>query len=268
MYSLDVNFLKDRHLTEPGKTASPVKVSPGFDFRQNLPTFIGLGVGVALLAIAGLCGVFLNWQKAQTEEQVRALDAELGQLQGRSKKLQDLKKQLAAIEGENNALVGVFERIRPWSAILQEIRLQIPPTVSVSGIQQVDLPPDAAQGQTTGRTQLKISGFARDYEAVNHYLLTLQGSPFLKADKTAIESASEADLLIPLDPRPIASIPLPRSYLSLKPTVTVPKGVKYTIVAELQDTPVTRQLPSIARNGAVGVVTRIKTLERQGVLPP
>ncbi|MEG3436004.1 PilN domain-containing protein [Pannus brasiliensis CCIBt3594] len=254
MYSIDVNFLKDRHLAERVKTASVAKIPSGIDLRKQQPILIGIGVGVGLLALTSLLGFFVNWQKTQTEAQIGSLDAELGQLQGQTKKLEGMKAQLAALEQENRALVSVFDRIRPWSAIVQEISQQTPPAVQVKSIQQVDLPPDP--GQTGPKTQIKISGIARNYEAVNHYLLTLQGSPFLNAEKTAIENAALADILVPLE----------KEKSNVK--ITIPQGVQYSIVTELKDTPVSQQLANIARNRAVGVVTRIETLKQQGALQP
>jgi type IV pilus assembly protein PilN len=56
-------------------------------------------------------------------------------------------------------------------------------------VEQVEVPAAPDQGQPNPATQLKISGFASNYEAVNDYLLTLQASPFLEGKKTAIESA-------------------------------------------------------------------------------
>lgn len=254
MYSIDVNFLKDRHLAERAKTASVAKISGGVDLRKQQPVFLGLGVAAGLLALTALLGFFVNWQKTQTEAQIGALDAELGRLQGQSQKLEGMKTQLAALDKENQALVGVFDRLRSWSAILQEISQQTPPTVQVKSLQQVDLPPGAGGG--AGTTQLKISGIARNYEAVNHYLLTLQGSPFLNAEKTAIENAALADIPVPLDKQ------------EPNVEVTIPQGVQYSIVTELKDTPISRQIANLNRNKAVGVVTRIKTLEQQGALQP
>jgi type IV pilus assembly protein PilN len=84
---------------------------------------IGVGVGAGLLALTGLLGLIVGWQTSETQVKIQQLDAELGQLQAESKKIEDLKAQLTAVEGENQALVTVFNQIRPWSAILQEIRL-------------------------------------------------------------------------------------------------------------------------------------------------
>jgi type IV pilus assembly protein PilN len=256
MYSLDVNFLKDRHLNDSAKGTAAGKIPTKINLRQQTPLLIGVGVGAGLLALTGLLGLLVGWQTTETQAKIQQLDAELGQLQAQSKKLEDLRAQLTAVEGENQALVTVFNQIRPWSAILQEIRLQTPPSVQLTSVQQVEVPAAPEQGQPNPTTQLKISGFASSYEAVNDYLLTLQASPFLQGKKTAIESAALADL----------PVQVANDYKNI--SVTFPQAVQFVVTTQLSDTPASQQLPNLARNGAVGVVTRINTLKRQGAIQP
>ncbi|TRU70149.1 MAG: pilus assembly protein [Microcystis viridis Mv_BB_P_19951000_S69] len=256
MYSLDVNFLKDRHLQQTAKGTAAAKISTAINPRPQTPLWIGVGVGAGLLALTGLLGLIVGGQTSETQVKIQQLDAELGQLQAESKKIADLKAQLTAVEGENQALVTVFNQIRPWSAILQEIRLQTPPSVQLTSVQQVEVPAAPDQGQPNPATQLKISGFASSYEAVNDYLLTLQASPFLEGKKTAIESAALVDL----------PVQVANQYKNI--SVTFPQAVQFVITTQLSDTPATQQLSNLARNGAIGVITRINTLKRQGAIQP
>ena len=253
MYSLDVNFLKDRHLNQ---TASNFEVSTVIDRSKQIPLFIGVGVGAGLLALTGLLGLAVGWKTGEAQAKIQQLDGELGQVQVQSKKLEDIRGELKAVEAENQALVGVFNQISPWSAILQEIRQQTPPRVQLNSVQQVEVPANPNQGQPNSATRLKISGFASNYEAVNDYLLTLQASPFLEGKKTVIESAALADL--PLD--------VANQYKNIN--VTFPQVVQFVITAQLSDTPTTQQLPNLVRNGAIGVITRINTLKSQGAIQP
>ncbi|MCZ8049200.1 MAG: pilus assembly protein [Microcystis aeruginosa K13-05] len=256
MYSLDVNFLKDRHLSQTGKGTPAAKISTAINLRKQTPLLIGVGVGAGLLTLTGLLGLILGWQTSETQAKIQQLDAELGQLQAQSKKLEDMKAQLTAVGEENEALVTVFNQIRPWSAILQEIRQQTPPSVQLTSVQQVEVPAAPDQGQQNRATRLKISGFASNYEAVNDYLLTLQASPFLQGRQTVIESAALADLPVEVD----------NQYKNIN--ITFPQAVQFVITAQLSDTPATEQLPNLARNGAIGVITRINTLKRQGAIQP
>jgi type IV pilus assembly protein PilN len=256
MYSLDVNFLKDRHLNRTVQTTSNFEISTVINLSKQVPLFIGVGVGAGLLALTVLLGVTVGWKTGETQAKIQQLDGELGQVQVESKKLEDIRGELKAVEAENKALVGVFNQIRPWSAILQEIRQQTPPTVQLNSVQQVEVPANPNQGQPNPATRLKISGFASNYEAVNDYLLTLQASPFLEGKKTAIESAALADLPVEVD----------NQYKNIN--ITFPQVVQFVITAQLSDTPATEQLPNLAQNGAIGVITRINTLKRQGAIQP
>jgi type IV pilus assembly protein PilN len=256
MYSLDVNFLKERHLKQTGQETTADKMPTAINLSKQKPLLIGVGVGAGLLALTGLLGLIVGWQTSATQATIQTLDGKLGQLQGQRKKIEDLKGQLTAVEAENQALVTVFNQIRPWSAILQEIRLQTPPSVQLTSLQQVDVPANPDQGQPNPATQLKISGFASSYEAVNDYLLTLQASPFLQGKKTVIESAALADL----------PVQVANQYEGT--SVTFPQAVQFVITAQLSDTPAIEQLPNLARNGAIGVITRINTLKRQGAIQP
>jgi hypothetical protein len=80
--------------------------------------------------------------------------------------------------------------------------------------------------------------------------------PFLQGKKTAIESAALADLPVQVD----------NEYKNIN--ITFPQAVQFVITAQLSDTPATQQLLNLARNGAIGVVTRINTLKRQGAIQP
>jgi len=256
MYSLDVNFLKDRHLKQTGEKTTADKMPTAINLSKQKPLLIGVGVGAGLLALTGLLGLIVGWQTGETQSKIQQLDGELGQLQVQSKKIEDLKGQLTALEGENQALVTVFNQIRSWSAILQEIRQQTPPSVQLTSVEQVEVAAAPEQGQPNPASRLKISGFASNYEAVNDYLLTLQASPFLEGKKTAIESAALADL----------PVQVANEYKNTN--VTFPPAVQFVITAQLSDTPAIEQLPNLARNGAIGVITRINTLKRQGAIQP
>ncbi|MBR8831497.1 MAG: hypothetical protein N5P05_003138 [Chroococcopsis gigantea SAG 12.99] len=255
MYSLDINLLKDRHLNTGGKSATVTKVPTGVAVRKQAPLFIGIGVGVGLLALTGLLGFLIGAQKAQTQANIQKLDQDLGLAQGETKKLGEIEQQIKDVDAETAALVSVFNQIRPWSALLQELRIQTPQTVEINSIQQTEVPPDAAKGDTEPRTMLKINGFAKSFSDVNDYVLTLQSSPFIDATRTRIDTAQLANY-----PAQLANIP--------NVTVTFPQAVQYTITTMLTNTPSSQLLPNIARNGAVGVVTRLKTLEEKGVVKP
>ena len=260
MYSLDVNFLTDRKLDLKGPAAAPTADGPSL--QQQLPIYIGAGVMVVLPLLAGLSLLFVGWQKDQSQTNIQVLEAELAKLNAQNKKIQEIQGKTKTIDDEIAGLVGVFDQIKPWSAILQDLTDQTPATVQISGIQQTD-------------RVLTLTGFSRNYGDLNDFLLTLQNSRFFKADNTKLVTATA-------NPLPITGAETEGGEASAKsaapppptqqgdkpagPTVTVPTGVKYTITAELSDTPDNELMSELTRKGAIGLVTRFKILEQKGIM--
>jgi len=258
MYSLDVNFLTDRSLELKGPTVAPTADGPSL--QQQLPIYIGAGVMLALPLLAGLSLLFVGWQKDQAQANIQTLEAELAKLNAQNKKIQEIQGQVKTIDDDIAGLVGVFNQIKPWSAILQDLTDQTPATVQISGIQQAD-------------RVLTLTGFSRNYGDLNDFLLTLQNSRFFKADNTKLVTATA-------NPLPITGVETdggggataPKQPAAgagdepAGPTVTVPTGVKYTITTELSDTPDNELMSELTRKGAIGLVTRFKILEQKGIM--
>lgn len=258
MYSLDVNFLTDRNLELKGPTTAATADGPSL--QQQLPIYIGAGVMVVLPLLSGLSLLFVGWQKEQAQANIQTLEAELAKLNAQNKKIQEIQGKTKTIDDDIAGLVGVFNQIKPWSAILQDLTDQTPATVQISGIQQAD-------------RVLTLTGFSRNYADLNDFLLTLQNSRFFKADNTKLVTATA-------NPLPItgaqtegsqdnAAAPPPPTQpggTPPGPTVTVPAGVKYTITTELSDTPDNELVSELTRKGAIGLVTRFKILEQKGIM--
>jgi type IV pilus assembly protein PilN len=285
MYSLDVNFLKDRQVLEDPKKTTQTQ-SPGLAIGKNLPILIGLGVLVLLpSATAGLLLV-LNSQTAKTQQNIQNLEAEMTALAGQNQSIQETEKQTAAINEETQAIVGVFNQIKPWSAILQDIRDRIPTGVQIETIKQEGSQGAAstAQGASSPASmQITISGLARSYDDVNDLILSLQKSNFLNAQKTVLTSAESVDFPVQElneDEREALERQIQQgvypnvpkgtniNLVSIKDTYNFPKVVKYEIKTELGDIPASKLTGELARKGSVGLVTRIKTLEAKGAIQP
>jgi type IV pilus assembly protein PilN len=257
MYSLDVNFLTDRNLELKGPAVAATADGPSL--QQQLPIYIGAGVMVVLPLLAGLSLLFVGWQKEQAQTNIQTLEAELAKLNAQNKKIQEIQGKTKTIDDDIAGLVGVFNQIKPWSAILQDLTDQTPATVQISGIQQAD-------------RVLTLTGFSRNYADLNDFLLTLQNSRFFKADNTKLVTATA-------NPLPITGVETdggggataPKQPAAgagdepAGPTVTVPTGVKYTITTELSDTPDNELMNELTRKGAIGLVTRFKILEQKGI---
>ena len=137
---------------------------------------------------------------------------------------------------------------------------QTPSPVQISGIQQAD-------------RVLTLTGFSRNYGDLNDFLLTLQNSPFFKADKTKLVTATANPLPITgaqtegSQENALAAPPPPpqSGEKPAGPVVIVPAGVKYTITAELSDTPDNELRDELLRKGATGLIVRFNILEQKGI---
>lgn len=247
MYSLDVNFLKDRGLDTASKAATLIK-KPKQPITAKLPILIG--AIAALLLPAATFGYLkkVEAQQAGAEKSIQDIEAEIASLNNQNQKVDELKSQVQAIEQENQALVGVFEKIRPWSAILQEVSDRTPPGVQIDSLTQ------SGSGESV---QLAIAGTARSYNDINDFVLFLQRSPFFNGQKITLNGASAAPLSVE-----IAN----QDKLPENASVEIPQGVKYTITTQLSNTPASKLIRELESKGSVGIVTRLKILERKGAI--
>lgn len=281
MYSLDVNFIKDR----PEQNLKKNQIS---NLRLPLgnfsPLYLGLATGLLLPALVGLGWLFLQTQNAQLEQQIAALDAELSRLGIQEQEIKTLQEETNRIKAENQALATVFNQIRPWSAMLQDIRDRIPKTVQIESIKQAAAiapppvqpaanatpaagkppatpPPGQPTAPAAGNPSggIEIVGVARSFNDVNDFLLTLQQSAFLKPIDTRIVTAE-------LIESPVA-IAVPTAQSARAVAVRGPQVVRYTIQSSLSDVPASELLRELERKGTLGLVTRIRLLQQKGIIP-
>ncbi|MBW4548836.1 MAG: PilN domain-containing protein [Symplocastrum torsivum CPER-KK1] len=282
MYSLDVNFLSDRpDYRPPDQGSSPKK-------RQRsaaamTPLYIGIGVGLLLPALVGGLWFVLQQQIAQKEQQETELNAQLQRLQIEEQKIARLNEQIEQVNAETQALATVFNQIKPWSAMLQDIRERVPPGIQIGTVTQTEEVPknqpaaaspppqsqannakaknaQAAQAQAQAAStprptmKLEIQGTARSFDDVGYFLVTLKRSPFFKGDETQLVKAQLVENRTKLE--------VPKTQTQgQRVTYTLPKVVEYTISTSISDTPASELLRELDRKGAVGLVTRIRTLQ-------
>jgi type IV pilus assembly protein PilN len=283
MYALDINFLNDRGERQPG----PGKRKPkkGSVSTSQTPFYIGLVAAVALPAVSLGAWLFLQSQNGSLEQRQAALDSELAQLKSQQAEVDAIKKQVADYEASNTALATVFDRIKPWSGILQDIRDRVPNGVQISLIEQ--LPPEvkdvAAPVATPSpgaspdpnapavpivpaeppRQRIKLTGRAKSFNEVNDFILTLQRSPFLTSKDTKLTTSKLID-----SPTKITFTENKGAALGDKVEVKLPKVVEYTIETTLTDLPASALLKDLERTLSVGLASRIQALRDRGVLKP
>ncbi|MEM8504596.1 MAG: pilus assembly protein PilN, partial [Cyanobacteria bacterium P01_D01_bin.1] len=126
MYGIDINFLNDR-VDRPVDAIVPVsQAAPKAAFGKKVPILVGVMVTLCALGGVGSYWLVLERQKKGLVAQSAALDSQLAELQQKVAQIDTVKQQTAAINSEIQALAGVFERIRPWSAIVRDVQGRIP----------------------------------------------------------------------------------------------------------------------------------------------
>lgn len=275
MYSLDVNFLKDRPEIV-GQRGGERTSAPPAPVGSMTPLIIGVAVGLLLPGLVGGLWLFLQQQNAQVQEEINQLNVTLGGLKQAEQQIKQLTDETNKVKSETAALASVFNQIKPWSAMLQDIRERVPPNVRIQSIEQKQVvataaPATAASAPKPGTppaspsknmtTQLEIKGSARSFDDVNYFLLTLQRSPFLKNNETQLivaklqDNPSKLEINYPQNPNQAGG----------RVTYELPKAVGYTIQTSLNDVPASELIRELDRKGAVGLVTRIRTLQDKGV---
>ncbi len=271
MYNLDINFLRDRN------SAQSVDLSRDFVPKKEatLADKIPIALGAIIFLIAPLVTFSylksVNAKTASVKQEIQQLETEIADLGNQNKKIDEANAQIKTVEEETTALVGVFEKIKPWAAIIQEVGDRTPPGVQVDSIQQTSsapaAPPPPAPEPKEGEEAaappptpiptigLNLAGVARSYDDVNDFVLFLQRSPFFDSKQVILNGASAIDFPVEVankeDFPDIAALEFP-------------KGIKYTISAQLNNVPSSQLIGEIEKKGAIGLVTRLKTLERKG----
>jgi type IV pilus assembly protein PilN len=116
-------------------------------------------------------------------------------------------------------------------------------------------------------TKLDISGTAKSFEEVNNFMLTLKRSAFFNPDDTQLLSAGlgAAPGFTKLEPPKTTT---KDSGVSTKSSrLELPKVVTYKIQTSLKRIPANDLLRELERKGAVGLVTRLRTLQQQAIKP-
>jgi type IV pilus assembly protein PilN len=271
MYSLDINFLSDR---EERVSAEPV-VARAAATQSPIALYLGLIIGVGLPALMLGYWAYSQYRTGILQQQNEALDNQIAQIEILRGEFADVDQQVQTIEEEVQALATVFDRIKPWSAILQDVRDRIPnmpantppDIVQVMSISQIDdggsrrptpPPADGAPPPPPPEPKIQIQGFATTFTAVNDFLLLLQRSPFLSGSDTRLVSAELVN-----DPRQLE----PASD-DVSVEVSLRQQVRYTIEARPTELTASELFEELEGTLSFGLTSRIETLRNRGVLQP
>ncbi len=254
MYAIDINLLRDR--PELGGDSGVGPTGPAVD---NTPIILG-GIAAAVflgLVIVGAAGA--NFWTGQLKARQEQVEGRLAEVAPQLKKLAELKQEEANIQAETQALTTIFNQVKPWSALLQDVAGLTPKGLQITSMTQLPPPPPpapapVAEGQEpppppppVTTTELTLDGFAESFSDVNDFVLLLQRkSPYLVADSTRLITADRlAD-----DPASETS------------------PIKFQIKSMVNDVPASELLQALEENGAAGLTSRIKFLQQRGVVTP
>lgn len=249
MYGIDINFLNDR-ADRPMDAIVPVaQAKSSASTAQKLPMLVG--VAAALISLGGVGGYWMILQNQQKTLSAEAsqLDAQLAELQQKIAQVDTVRQQTQVINTEIQALAGVFERIRPWSAIVRDVQGRIPTRIQLKALTQSA---PAEGGSAAGGIQL--TGNACSFDDVNDFLLTLQNSPFLNGETVQITNATLGQSV----PGRCPGQPEVEESLEL---------VTYTITGEIKSIPATALLTELNRQQeSTGLAARILALQATGAI--
>jgi type IV pilus assembly protein PilN len=274
MYSLDINFLNDRPEYKP-EAAARVKAARPVATESKQPLLLGLLAAVLLpgLTFGGL--LFLQSRNAALEQRDRELETELGTLKAGEQQVQSINNQVRQVRDETQALASVFNQIKPWSAMMQDLRTRIPPNVQITEVKQLPLPPGTPAPTSSPQpgappganvlapsSPIQISGTTNTFSEVNDFLLLLQKSNFLKPQETKILTVELAEA------QSLERINLKNLPQETSEAPKLPRQVKFQIQTSLSDVPASELLRELEIKGAAGLVTRIESLQQKGVIQP
>lgn len=257
MNGLDINFLKDREI-RPVEAAGPSR--PATAVGDRTPLFLGLLVAGLALGLVGGYWFWLQRQITALEAEEQRLNAELAEVQAQREQLDTIRQQTELVREEIRAYGRVFDQIRPWSALLRDLRDRTPLGVQITSIQQTagTILPGEAETEDAGASEdlplapggVDVIGVACSFNDINDLLLTMQRSPLIQGESVTISSAVVQDEI----------------RLATCPTAGNPVlPIDFTIQANFSDVPSSELLDVLNNQGAVGLATRVRAIRDVGL---
>ncbi len=247
MFSLEINFLKDRGLDAAVTKQTEIEIKSS-SIADKIPIVAGAIIALVLPVMAFSYLKTVEGNQAKLKKEIQQIEAEITKSQGQEKSLETIEAQVKKARSETQALINVFDKIRPWSAILREVGDRTPPGIQIDSI---------VQNGSGNSLKLKINGVARSYSDVNDFVLFLQRSPFFDANKIVLGTVQSSSWKVNLANKD----EVPKNI-----KLTIPEGVKYSIDAQLANKANSQLIKELNNKGSLGLLTRLKTLENKGVI--
>ncbi len=299
MYSLDINFLRDRPEYQP---PTPNKVGgAAISVNDRTALVAGVAAGVFPLAVVGGLWFFAQAENTSLAEELSKLEQDATKLSSQDQQVKAIQAEAAQIRAQRDGIASIFNTsIKPIVALLQDIRDRVPAGVQISQIDQTIAanpeamkaaappppppppPADPAKGGQTApapppaappvpwtgfNQKLTIAGTARSFDDVNDFVLSLKQSEFLDADAIKLtkselkENPLQQNVVLAAEFKNPGQNPAP-------PKVQLPDVVDYEIEVDVNKKLASEITAQTRSKGAIGLATRIETLKQKGVIQP
>lgn len=287
MYSLNINFLKDRPEFQSGKPAAEKGKGGGISLSGQAPLILGVVVGLALPAAVGGGYAYLLWAMNNLNQSQIALDEDLAVLQQDLEKAAVAERTTTVINEQTDALAGVFNRVKSWAATLEDIRDRLPEGVQLESV--VETPPTdtdstpapspAVEGEPAAavppppRSTITITGYSDSVDKIGEFVLLLRSSPYLDPDATRLVVANIVDNPAQVNRREpegtAQTVTEGSSYTIVNPEVfdeanaevgELPQLLEYTIETAYTTKPADELIQALDRSSATGLVVRLEAI--------
>lgn len=283
MYGLDINFLNDRPEYKPDAASRTKTRSVAASSDDRRPLILGAIMAVLLPALALGSWLYLQNRNADLAQQQADLDRQLGALAAQKTELTNINNQTKQARDETTALATVFNQIKPWSAILQDLRDLTPPNVQITAIKQETpragqaprpspspranaSPQPAASPSPTSTQVIRIAGLANSVNDVGDFLILVQRSNLFNAAETKLVKSQLQQSPARFQLARLGQNAQASSTINEKDLPALPQKVEFEVQTALNEVPASELLRELNRKGAAGLVTRIEALQRKGVV--
>lgn len=286
MYSLNVNFLKDRPELQQGAGGKAKKAASGPSLTGQAPIVLGAIVGIGLPALVAAAYLFLGMQIANNQKRSDELADQLAELEAEIARGEQAEAETRLVDEQTQALAEVFGRVTSWAAIFQDVRDRLPDGTQLQTFGVGDRR-DSERSRSRDedeegegppppppRSNLTLVGYANSVERVGEFLLLLKQSEFLDPEETELVRTAYTDNPADLQERD-PEFPDERvegiNYTLVNPedleardgeVGEFPQIVEFEIATKLADTSSAELISELQANGAVGLAARLEAVDR------
>ncbi len=266
MYSLEINFLNDRaDYKPPAPRASTRQTSR----QQTTMLIAGLATGISAIAVVMGGWFMVNNQNTELRGQLANLESQAGSLGAQVQEVEAINAEIQQLNTQITFFANIFNTsVKPMSALLQELRDRLPAGVQVANLNHTIEQALPEEIQTTSpwtkvKQKIQIRGYAKTFDEVNDFVLTLKRSPFFNEAQTQLVDATLVDNPVEVECDPsfqAQQVTCPPEEFQL------PRVVEYNINATVSNVLASEILADLQRTKAEGLTTRLNLLEQEGVI--